>query len=403
MINHTTSGQKPVILISLLTAACLLGDSMLYVVLPIHWQEAGLASLWEVGILLSANRLVRLPLNPLVGWLYERMSSRNGILFAALLATATTLAYGYAQGFLFWLILRCVWGLSWTFLRLGAYFTILDVAGDANRGHYMGLYNGLYRLGSLGGMLLGGLLADRCGLELTAIFFGALTFLAIPFAIRFIPASTKHEQPKSSGTPLSSLISPDILWTLLTGMVIAMIYQGVFASTLSYLIQVHNSSTILLFGVSVGAASLAGVVQALRWSWEPWLAPWFGKLSDGKYGRKTLLTATLVSAAAAFALLPLPLTLELWLLLILFILLTATILTTVIDAIACDVAFCFSQKTFMTAYSFAIDVGAALGPMLGYALNDLWGPYAVYAGTAVILTLLAAKWLWRPVSCPSRS
>ena len=133
MINHTTSGQKPVILISLLTAACLLGDSMLYVVLPIHWQEAGLASLWEVGILLSANRLVRLPLNPLVGWLYERMSSRNGILFAALLATATTLAYGYAQGFLFWLILRCVWGLSWTFLRLGAYFTILDVAGDANR------------------------------------------------------------------------------------------------------------------------------------------------------------------------------------------------------------------------------------------------------------------------------
>jgi hypothetical protein len=84
-----------------------------------------------------------------------------------------------------------------------------------------------------------------------------------------------------------------------------------------------------------------------------------------------------------------------------FILLTATILTTVIDAIACDVACCFSQKTFMTAYSFAIDVGAALGPMLGYALNDLWGPYAIYLGVTVMLTLLAAKWLLWPLNCTS--
>lgn len=400
-MKQPDSGRKPVILISLLTAACLLGDSMLYVILPIHWQEAGLTSLWEVGILLSANRLVRLPLNPLVGWLYGRMSSRSGILFAALLATATTFAYGFAQGFLFWLLLRCIWGLSWTFLRLGAYFTILEVAATDNRGHYMGLYNGLYRLGSLGGMLLGGVLADQYGIGLTAAFFGALTFLAIPFAVRLIPSSQYHGQPESAADMAPSLINPNIIWTLFTGMVLAMIYQGVFTSTLSYLIQVHNSSTIVLFGISVGAATLSGVIQALRWGWEPWLAPWFGKLSDGKYGRTTILAATLVSAAIAFALIPLSLPLELWLTLILFILLTATILTTVIDAIACDVACCFSQKTFMTAYSFAIDVGAALGPMLGYALNDLWGPYAIYLGVTVMLTLLAAKWLFWPLNCTS--
>ncbi len=400
-MKQPDSGRKPVILISLLTAACLLGDSMLYVVLPIHWQEAGLTSLWEVGILLSANRLARLPLNPLVGWLYGRMSSRSGILFAALLATATTFAYGFAQGFLFWLLLRCIWGLSWTFLRLGAYFTILDVATADNRGHYMGLYNGLYRLGSLGGMLLGGVLADQYGIGLAATFFGALTFLAIPFAIRLIPSSQHHSQSEPAANTASSLMNPNIIWTLFTGMVLALIYQGVFTSTLSYLIQIHYSTTIVLLGISVGAASLSGVIQALRWGWEPWLAPWFGKLSDGKYGRTTILTATLVLAAIAFALIPLSLPMELWLMLIMFILLTATILTTVIDAIACDVACCFSQKTFMTAYSFAIDVGAALGPMLGYALNDLWGPYAIYLGVTVMLTLLAAKWLLWPLNCTS--
>ena len=55
--------MKPIIVLALLTAACLVGDSMLYIVMPTHWQEFGLNSLWEVGILLSANRLVRLPLN----------------------------------------------------------------------------------------------------------------------------------------------------------------------------------------------------------------------------------------------------------------------------------------------------------------------------------------------------
>ena len=92
--------MKPIIVLALLTAACLVGDSMLYIVLPTHWQDFGLESLWEVGVLLSANRLVRLPLNPLVGWLYKKISTRQGVLLAAALALLTTLAYGFVKGFL---------------------------------------------------------------------------------------------------------------------------------------------------------------------------------------------------------------------------------------------------------------------------------------------------------------
>ena len=68
--------SRQVIVISLITAACLIGDSMLYIVLPICFAQAGLSSLWEVGIILSVNRLVRLPLNPMVGWLYRHISDR---------------------------------------------------------------------------------------------------------------------------------------------------------------------------------------------------------------------------------------------------------------------------------------------------------------------------------------
>ncbi len=55
---------------------------------------------------------------------------------------------------------------------------------------YMGMYNGLYRLGSLGDMLVGGFLADRYGIGITAI-----TFLAIPFAYRLLPATNQQHAP----------------------------------------------------------------------------------------------------------------------------------------------------------------------------------------------------------------
>jgi len=56
--KHYDRNSRPIVVIALLTAVCLIGDSMLYVVLPTHWKEVGLFSLWEVGILLSVNRLV---------------------------------------------------------------------------------------------------------------------------------------------------------------------------------------------------------------------------------------------------------------------------------------------------------------------------------------------------------
>ncbi|MDV2687405.1 hypothetical protein RYX56_23955, partial [Alkalihalophilus lindianensis] len=65
---HFKDTPPVVISISLVTAICLVGDSMLYIALPIFWKEVGLDSLWQVGILLSINRFIRLPFNPIIGW-----------------------------------------------------------------------------------------------------------------------------------------------------------------------------------------------------------------------------------------------------------------------------------------------------------------------------------------------
>lgn len=396
MFNYSKEHQ-PVIAIALLTAACLVGDSMLYVVLPTHWQEAGLSSLWEVGVLLSVNRLIRLPLNPLVGWLYHRISSRNGVLLASVLAVITTLSYGYLHSFLTLLMARCVWGVAWTFLRLGGYFAIINCSENSNRGHLMGMYNGLFRLGSLAGMLLGGILADYVGLAYTAIFFACISLLAIPLGLYFVPDCKAIDGPSAAPMPVSQLFrNTNIVWPLMTGLIIAMLYQGVFTSTLSHLIKVHESETVIIASLSIGAASLAGILQAIRWGWEPWAAPWFGRQSDGKRGRRPYLCFMLLLAAMLFLLTPLSMPLPAWLALLLLMQICATALTTLSDAIASDAASLYSKAVVMTSYSFSTDLGAALGPLLAYAVAQFWGPYAVYWISSGLLLLLTLKWLISP-------
>ena len=386
--------MKPIIGLALLTAACLIGDSMLYIVLPTHWKEAGLNSLWEVGVLLSINRLVRLPLNPIVGCLYKKISTRQGVFFASFLALLTTLSYGLVKGFFLLLIVRCIWGVAWTFLRLGSYFVIIDCSNDSNRGHCMGVFNGLYRLGSLVGMLAGGFIADSYGLSITAIIFSTITLLAIPIAFIWVSNSKNNSRGTEKSNINRSVLWKDtaIFWALMTGMLVAMIYQGIFTATLSYLVQVHNSEPIIFSGITIGAASLAGIIQAIRWGWEPWLAPWVGKKSDGKYGRRTVLLVSLMLASVFFVLIPFNIPLIPWLIIIIGIQLTATALTTITDAIAADAASSSSKFLVLTSYSLAIDVGAAVGPFLGYSLNTYVEPYAAYWLTVMILLFLTIAW-----------
>lgn len=397
-MENTTAGYtqniKPIIAIALLTAACLVGDSMLYIVLPTHWQEAGLSSLWEVGVLLSANRLIRLPLNPIVGWLYQHIHSRSGVLFAAILAIITTASYGLLQGFWLLLAMRCIWGTAWTFLRLGAYFTILDYADGNNRGRFIGTYNGLFRLGSLVGMLVGGLLADTWGLRTAALVFAAVTACSIPFIFLYVPKKNISKQQTTASSPPTTQVLKQVpvLWALLTGLIIAMIYQGMLNSTLSHLIKSLHSEMVEIGSVVIGAASLAGIMQAVRWGWEPWLAPWFGKRSDTNCGRKPLLTSTLLVAAIIFAFLPLGLPIQIWLFLLLVLQVTATVLTTLSDAVASDEA-AVASKSVMTAYSLATDLGAALGPLVAYLINEALGVQYSYWLASLLLGLLTLRWL----------
>ncbi len=389
--------SRPIVIISLITAACLVGDSMLYVVLPIHWQEMGLDSLWQIGVILATNRIARLPFNPLVSYLYRKLSARNGILIAIFLSIFTTASYGFVSNFLIFILLRCIWGLAWTFFRLGAYFTIIDYSTDNTRGKYMGMYNGLYRLGSLFGMLFGGICADLFGVMITALAFAMCSLLCIPFVFIYIKKSTKGmvAEHVNKENDFSLWQHKNILSILAVGMFIAMIFQGMIMSTMSYLIEIHNSSTVALGTILIGAASLSGIIQAIRWSWEPWLAPFFGSLSDRKNGAYRVLVISTGIATILFAVVSFSLPIYLWLIILLLLQMTGTSLTTIADVLAAKVAVNSAKIKIMTMYSMLLDLGAALGPVIAYLMNQYLDPYASYWAAAVLFFLITIKYAKR--------
>jgi len=369
---------------------------MLYIVLPIYWREAGLQSLIEVGILLSVNRFVRLPMNPLVGWLYQRLSLRKGLLIAIALSVTATVGYGLANSFWFWLFLRCLWGIAWSLLKLGGYFTVILCADNSNRGRWMGTYNGLYRLGSLFGMLLGGFLASTWGISGVSFLFGFTPLLAIPFLFSslkdaHVGSQTKKEMHWDLETK-GWLFSRHVIRAILSGLLIAMLFQGILTSTLSYVIEYHQFELALL-GIAIVGSALSGLLQALRWTWEPFLATNIGKWSDGEKGRKPYFVIFLFIGAISYSLIPFSFNLLIWLPVVIILLISATALTTLIDSIASDAAKEGNTVVFMTLYSMMIDMGAALGPLLGYAIihlqNGLW---IAYEGAAMILVGLGILW-----------
>lgn len=388
--------KKPIIVISLVTAICLLGNEMLFIVMPIYWKFFGLTSLWQVGVLLSANRLIRIPINSLVAWFYQKLSKRIGVIIAVLLAVISTFSYGYIKGIWLLLFARCLWGISWSFFRLGGYLTVISCSTPKTRGQYVGLYNGLWGLGTLFGMLFGGLFAELIGIQMVTTLFSVLGAISIFFVIKFIPntRSTEVELKKDEPSQRETIWNnQQVLAAFATGITVGFVIYGVFASTLSKLIESQMNGSIAFLGLSIGAASLTGLIQAIRPGWEPILAPMLGKYSDQKWGRGPLLIIALISAALCFILLPFKFPFFVFIIVIFIFQLTTTLFITMSDSVAADCSSHQSQVKILAMYTLFVDIGAALGPFIGFIINDHYGIQWLYWLTSSLIMVLAWYWI----------
>lgn len=145
-----------VVLVSLAASIALLVDGSLYSTIPANYQSIGLQA-WQVGVILSANRWVRLATNHSLQKAYQWKPTQLMVL-CVLVSVAVNFLYILPPPFAVFLILRLLWGMAWSVIRCCSVDAVVMFSKPAEFGRSMGTRDSLTRIGFFGGNLLGGIL-----------------------------------------------------------------------------------------------------------------------------------------------------------------------------------------------------------------------------------------------------
>lgn len=400
---------RSLLIVATAVAVSLLGDQMLYTVLPVVYEQVGLP-VTAVGLLLSANRLVRLLTNPLAGYVVGRWGRPWPFVLALLLGALTTVAYGVFYGIWMFLLMRLLWGTAWSFIRLEGLSTVLDVATPDTRGRYMGAYQAISRLGSAVAMLAGGLLTDYIGFRTTFVLFGFLSGSIVlpayytmhrqrqlprltPPVVISAPLPEPAQQTAQPQEPEVTTTPEGQRWRMMTVSLAtfsAFLVGALVSATLGYTLRQRFGLTLSIGSLSLGVASLTGFLLSSRGFLDLGLAPCSGYLAD-RWGRHRLVIYTMPVAIVSVMTLawqpPLPVIIAA----VLCTFVAASCLNVVLNAVAGDVAPPQRRSMFLSLFVTWQDVGAALGPLVGYWIAPRFGVFALYlAGASVLLVVAVA-------------
>ncbi len=392
--TSTPSPGRVTFIVGLATGLSLLGDSSLYTVLPTHTVEAGV-TVASVGILLSANRFIRLVLNGPMGLAYDRWPRRRLFLPALALGGLSTAILDLTSGFWPLLAARLLWGLAWAGIWVGGNTIILDVTRDEDRGRWVGLYQLAFFLGAASGALLGGFMTDVLGYSLAMGIESSLTLLGALAASLLLPETRgarpdpeapSEAEPRSNpitgSTARLSLISA----TALMG-VNRLVQAGILVSTFGLFLAQMVGDGVRVGPREIGVASLTGLGLGGATLIAMAAAPLMGWLSDKARHRWGVAAGGLLPGIAGFSLLAMGPPLGA------LVALPATAITSgsnqsLSTALIGDLGGRGRRGRYLGLLYTIGDLASAVGPPLAYALIPVVGLRGVYLLSAGLLSAM---------------
>ncbi len=347
------------------------GDTVLYLLLPIHAAAFGV-SLPEVGLLLAANRLVRIVGYSWVAGFYARKGPRAACLLAASGAIIAALGYASASGIWLLLAARLVWGVSFAAMNIATHaLPTSEMTGAARRS---GWSRSIIAVGPMVGLVAGAVIADLYGPRIVFILLALVAAAALPFAWR-LPSTQENVTASGPRFAKPGAIS---IWSFSMGLAL----DGLFIFGLALLAKADMPD---------GATLAAGLAMALRYLFEIVLSPVGGAVSH-RIGARRLLVILSLAAAVGLVLLGFggP---TLWVGAIAVITLRALLQPLPAPVVAeafpgpARVSALARQATWR-------DIGAGTGPLIAGLLFPVLPAAAIYVGAAGLLTaatLMVAK------------
>ena len=305
------------------TAAVIMGDSLMYIVLPARMAEfgvgetLGLGPAFWVALALSTNRFVRLVSNTFAARVYRRFGFRVPFVGAVCLGALATLSYGFSNGVVLLLAARALWGVAFSFLRLGAQLAAFEIGRPGTRGRLLGFYIAGQRGGSLVAVTAGAALVDAfsrsvafTGLAAVGVV-GALVATAVPaLQVRRAPEEAEAARVGGGRRRVWDLLvarlpegERHLRWRMLSINLMRVTAgfggNGLIISTMSPFVRDVFTRDGDVFGATVAVVTLAGVLVGVRWFSDLVLSVPLGHVSDVLGRRVTILAGVGVMLGAA--------------------------------------------------------------------------------------------------------
>ena len=338
------------------------GDTVLYLLLPIHAAAFGV-SLPEVGLLLAANRLVRIAGYSWVANFYARKGPRAACTLAAVGAAIAAATYATATGVWLLLVARLIWGLSFAAMNIATHaLPTSETSGAARRS---GWSRSLIAAGPALGLLIGAVIAEFHGPRIVFALLAAVALCAIPFAWRL---PSMPEDVVSSG-PRFARPGAISIWSFSMGLAL----DGLFIFGLALLAKAN---------LPEGGTIAAGAAMALRYVCEIVLSPVGGSISD-RLGARRLLVLLSFASAAGLMLIGLG-GVSLWVGAVAVITLRA-LLQPLPAPVVAEAVPGPARVPALARQATWRDIGAGTGPLVAGFLFPVLPALVIYAGAAGLL------------------
>lgn len=391
-------------------ALSLTGDSTMYAVLASQTELLGIG-LGVVGVLLGANRMIRIPGNLVSGAFYDRGRRRPLFLLGLVLGILSTMSYGLVRGFWPLLAGRVLWGIAWSLINVGGYNMILDWSTPEDRGRMAGLYQVAFMLGLALSPILGGALTDTVGFRQAVRICAAVSGVGLLVALVALPETAPGVRVQSKISVVISrriqlrqgfgrLRSMDrsLLVASYVYLVVLLVNSGVLMSTISLYVEQRWGSTLPVGHTAIGVASLGGLLLAMRALLGIVGGPVAGAISDRMGDRWPVVRAGLLLGSFGFVVLVFLQGLGAVPLGVTMVSLSAGALAATLVALVGDMVEGQRQGIAMGGLATAGDIGSAIGPPLAYGLAVAIGLRWVYLFCAfALLSGLVVTIVQRPL------
>jgi DHA1 family inner membrane transport protein len=351
----------------------LLGDALLYAVLPVHAESFGVSLIW-VGVLLSANRFVRVFAYGWAAQLTDRIGMRRMSLIATAGAVVSTGLYGVAEGEALLLFARMLWGVAYAVFVLVT--LTYAVEQRVNVGARVGWSRAIQRAGPIVALLAGAWLTTELGPRAVFVVLAGITCFAFPLAWS-LPRDVLTGEVAKRHPALGCPKPVDVLF-FLQGLGV----DGVFALSITLILASrYDLSTAILSG---------GALLALRHIGEAVAAPLFGAIGD-RYGAARVFAGACGVTALGFVLVAIGFTVIGAVLMLVFRGALASLGPATIVQATGQGDPIIAPLARMQAWR---DLGAAIGPLgTGFAIGIV-SPQFLHGVVALLLSL-ALVWWWQ--------